>query len=694
MPSPSRSITFWDVPYGTTTVISVGNVVLPTTDETGYLVATSANRAGRRSEGIAVTAFGGSGTGTVEIWMNGTMPASYTPSLGAGSASWVRPNDTTGNPERFTPSPGGTSDVIGKVSASGRLTLMFQLHTEDSAIASGSGTATPGGTTGNLQFNNTTFAGDAYWNLSAGTPGRLRANYFDPVDGVTLRSNIQVGIDPATDHYPLFGFIRFARELCNPGSISLITFDDGVTGRAAMGVSGGDLFFGDTGLTVDTLVYGSTLELTAGGTTTAGGFEISQVSLGSLTGGTGVLSLSSAKKIRRSLGTALQVLRVNAGGTDIEWAAAATSSPGGSNTQFQWNNSSAFAGSSGLVYDNANSQPQAPNGYVITAAGQRMILAGTPTATRTITFPDATDTVELLTTAQTPTNKTINVSNNTLTDTSIAQYDILMANATPKFVRLAKGSNSTVLQTTSGGVVQYGTVTVAMGGTGVTSLPGSSTELLYNNGGALGATTNVKFPASGSLSLGGTVASTGNIRLANTNSIVYRNAGNTADQYMCQLDASNLLWIGSDSAATTSTMVSVTRLFGTASIDFGINGSFVGSWISSELQVNTPIRCGGTFSGYSTLSNPFRFKKAAITQSSTADTTLTSAQYECPYLLVSGTPGGNFNVIGPNTADTVFLVSNTTANTMTLKKSGGTGITIATGITKLCVHDGTDYRST
>lgn len=113
---------------------------------------------------------------------------------------------------------------------------------------------------------------------------------------------------------------------------------------------------------------------------------------------------------------------------------------------------------------------------------------------------------------------------------------------------------------------------------------------------------------------------------------------------------------------------------------------------SNFLTINAnQIRLGSPLAGDSSGSLPCRFKSAAITQSSTTATTLTAAQYECLILAVSGTPGGNFDVIAPNTSDSVFWVRNTTANTLTIKKSGGTGVAIATNKAAMVWHNGTDY---
>lgn len=391
MPSPKRSVTFWDVPYGTSTTVAVGDVLIPTTDATAYLVATAANRGTRRSEGIAMTSFGGSGTGTVEIQAVGTIDATIT-GLGAGTASWVRCS-STGRPERFTPSGGGSSDIIGKCEADGRLHLEFGMWTEDLAVAAGGG-FTAGGSNGDVMIK-------ASSSSSTGVTGN---------NGDVL--------------YKTGGAWTSTPAVQTP------------TGTGVVRVTGGTL--------------------------NAAG----------------------------SLGTALQVLRTNAGATDVEWAAA----------------------SGGFT-------PPTGTGFVT-------VTSGSLDAAATTSF---------------------NVSTYTLTDTSIAQYDLLLADGTPRFKRFAKGGTSSVLTTSSGGVVQWGSVTPAMlqagtngqvlttSGTTPTwativnanvsasaaiastkiAPPGNSTEVIVNSGGtALGAATNVK-AGSGFISIGsGTVNTVGLLRFA------------------------------------------------------------------------------------------------------------------------------------------------------------------------------------
>lgn len=621
---------------GSTGTVAIGTVLCFTNTATDrFVVATTANLAtyGQNPAGIAISS-GDDDNIAVELQVVGLVPASIT-GLGAGSAGDICVN-ANGVLAR-----GSSPDVVGQCDAEGNAMVNF------AGIGVG-GSGVSGSNKQLLYINGTTATGETYWTRESA--GVIKAAYLDPIDTVTVRAILQIGIN-SSDHMPLFGAIRVARELSNPGSTTIISYEDGVTGRALLGVSGGIAFLGDTNVANETQIYGSIVTIVGGGTTSGGGFDTSKVVLGSLTGSNGVLSVNSSGSVRRSLGTALQVLRTNAGGTEVEWAAETTTSPGGSDTQFQIKNGSAFDGTANMTY--------AGGGAVFNASGFASF--GTnPATTGPIRLPNNTYIY----------GRNAGNSANIALIAAGAADDIAVGDLT-RSVSLLAGTGKTI----AGAADTYSLLTG--GGTELLNMTSSLAQFKL----AVGVGTS-------------NLATTGNIRIANTGSIVGRNAANSANQYICQLDASNQLWIGSDSAATTSTMVGATRLFGTGSLDFGINGSFVGTWTSSNFTSYTSIQSGGTYSGYLTLSNPFRFKKAAITQSSTADTTLTSTQYECPYLLVSGTPGGNFNVIGPNTADTVFLVSNTTANTMTLKKSGGTGITIATGVTKLCVHDGTDYRST
>lgn len=113
--------------------------------------------------------------------------------------------------------------------------------------------------------------------------------------------------------------------------------------------------------------------------------------------------------------------------------------------------------------------------------------------------------------------------------------------------------------------------------------------------------------------------------------------------------------------------------------------------VANTFTVKTSLKTAGPVSGDSAATMPFRWKSIAISQGSTADNTLAAGTYESVMLTITGTPGGNFNVIGPNQADAFFIVRNTTANICTFKRAGGTGIAIAAGKTAILSHIAGDY---
>ncbi len=86
-----------------------------------------------------------------------------------------------------------------------------------------------------------------------------------------------------------------------------------------------------------------------------------------------------------------------------------------------------------------------------------------------------------------------------------------------------------------------------------------------------------------------------------------------------------------------------------------------------------------------------RVPETAIVKSSATDLTLTADQYAYDMIRITGTPGGAFNLLGPNIARTRFTIVNATPSQCTIKKSGGTGIAIATGKSAQVYHNGTDY---
>jgi hypothetical protein len=68
----------------------------------------------------------------------------------------------------------------------------------------------------------------------------------------------------------------------------------------------------------------------------------------------GTLPVANGGTGLTTLGTAGQVLTVNGGATALQYSTPATTSPGGSTTQVQYNNAGAFGGSSSFVFDGTN----------------------------------------------------------------------------------------------------------------------------------------------------------------------------------------------------------------------------------------------------------------------------------------------------------------------------------------------------
>lgn len=122
--------------------------------------------------------------------------------------------------------------------------------------------------------------------------------------------------------------------------------------------------------------------------------------------------------------------------------------PAGSTSQLQYNAAGSFGAASNLTYDGTNL-------ILLTALKFKSgaffgSLQMTPTAARTLTLPDTTDTLIGRATTDTLTNKSINASNNSISDTGAAAGDLLKHNGS-KFAKFAKGAANRVPAVNSGG---------------------------------------------------------------------------------------------------------------------------------------------------------------------------------------------------------------------------------------------------
>ena len=152
-----------------------------------------------------------------------------------------------------------------------------------------------------------------------------------------------------------------------------------------------------------------------------------------------LLKSDATKFVRFAKGSANQFLTVNAGGTDLVWATPA----GGGNVSTTGPNT---YGDFDQIFRSGRLDVSNPaNTFNYSIVGSAI------TAARNVTLPllTADDTLDTIAATHTLTNKTINATNNTITDTSTAAGDLLKGNGT-KFVRMARGTALQVLRTNSG----------------------------------------------------------------------------------------------------------------------------------------------------------------------------------------------------------------------------------------------------
>lgn len=181
-------------------------------------------------------------------------------------------------------------------------------------------------------------------------------------------------------------------------------------------------------------------------------------------------------------------------------------------------------------------------------------LSWTPTSiNKTLTLPDITDTLVALTTTDTLINKTINATNNTITDTSTALGDLLKSNGT-SFVRFAKGTPLQVLRVNADGTdLEYATLSSGR------SSSGAPNTIQTSDGFGNFIAANDVLAGADFISIGTNPATVGTIRLPYAVSdkiLTAKDSGNTdreiisrisADQYQIgpfTPDALNIQFVG------------------------------------------------------------------------------------------------------------------------------------------------------
>lgn len=515
--------------------------------------------------------------GRVHFAIDGILPPTVS-GLGSGAALPVRVNTTTGRLERVggylsTDYPIGISDINGYVT--------LNLGTSPVTVSAG-GMTTPSGTgfvhiTGSVE------------------DGAARAVNLNSAD---VTSILQVA--------------NGGTGLSSPGTNGYVLTSNGTTwvsAPAAFTAPGGTGFIHVTSGTMD-------------GTARAVNLNSSDI--------TGILNYTAGGTGLSTLGSALQVLRTNAAGTAIEWGTISTSgSPGGSNTQLQYNNAGAFGGTTEFTYASSKLNVSATGAITYGSApagtgatrysnalaikwnnfvGSADVSGITVDASNNLILGDQTNAANVYSKASigiygqigasvitTVGSTGLSVSGQVSASTSVIANAFVFTGSTVEIVSgtgvpasspvngsiylRTDGSSSTAIYSRQSGAW------VAIGGGGSTSPGGSNTQLQYNNSGSFGgmaeftyASSKLNVSASGVITLNGSTCTNAYIRGKNGESLIaVRNFADGADMIALSSDSSNHLYFG-DATNTTqahlrSNAASVLNVAGTNVFYAGADGS-------------------------------------------------------------------------------------------------------------------------
>lgn len=283
----------------------------------------------------------------------------------------------------------------------------------------------------------------------------------------------------------------------------------------------------------------------------------------------------------------------------------------------------------------------------------------------------------------------LNVSTDVaITDTSAAQYDLLVHNGT-KFVRFAKGAASRALVTNASNVVAWAQIdltTMVTGALPITGIAaGTDGQFFTNVSGTNTWGNKIAFA-----SFGTTPSATGGLRFTNATQVfaTVRNSANTNDHHLIAFNSTNAqMTVGTDTGFTAANQVSSISIYcasaGGVFLGTGSSTFFVCSGSGGSIELWKPI--GGSGSASTT----YQKLRTTITFAS-ADITMSAAQAACQRLRIAGVTGGVARLlIGPTVADTHYEIYNGAADNVTIKKTGGagTGVVCVPGKTTQVTYD-------
>lgn len=376
------------------------------------------------------------------------------------------------------------------------------------------------------------------------------------------------------------------------------------------------------------------------------------------------LAVSKGGTHQSALGSALQVLRTNAGATDTEWATiSAGSSVTWANDLGSSTNTNQYV--SGISGSNGSGGTVAIVGGVTlqfgSAGGGIINVASVSTTGSSLTVAagassgTAGGSLNLNSGAGVSAGVAGNINMSLgptlalqMTAGSLTAGDIMSTGSGTVMQRFAKGSNFTFWGVNGSGVVGYNPV-----GTSFIT-PGTAGQMM----------TTVAGPV---VSWGNSVSSLTTPYVTNSGSDVY---------------------FGSDATGAANQAVNC-RFYPSSALLLGISNTNYVLCQSSSVVVRQSMFISGAVGGESVLSTPFHWNAATIAMS--ASVTATAAQYACPFLTCTGATTGNVLIL-PNTTGAIFWIRNT-GSSMVAKVSGQTGVTIGSTARACIICNGTDYES-
>jgi len=303
-------------------------------------------------------------------------------------------------------------------------------------------------------------------------------------------------------------------------------------------------------------------------------------------------------------------------------------------------------------------------------------------ADRVLTLPllSTSDTLVAESHTQELTNKTINATQNTITDASAAQGDLLYHNGT-KFVRLARGTNGHMLYATAGSIQWAAAPAGGSTPTGnflykVTAgvMDAASVQVTDSLVAAAAAIAGTKIApdfgsqdviTTGVVKIGATPASAGDIRLKNACFVRVRNAANSADLTAFQIDASNQMFIACRYAGGFAERVDYAYIHPSLGGYLMVAGADALAWSSAGVQSYYPIKG---------LASPYAVHGLAAQAMADANQTPAAAVYSCNTITPTGALTANRTLTLPTATD-----ANAYTKWIDNLCTGAFGITVTTG---------------